>query len=192
MSILIVGGVTMPLLDNYEKQEYINGIIYDMSPSADYRHGIVNLNLYKLISNALKDSLCLVFAENLDWKFNSDKEDYVIPDVMVVCDRKQIKKGQYLGIPKFIAETLSPSTALKDKTLKKELYESKGVPEYWIIDIHSRSIEIYILINHSYKLTNNYILVDDLTDSEYNADVTITMTSFPNVTFKLSDIFDNI
>lgn len=86
----------MPLLDDYRKNEYIDGIIYDMSPSADYRHGIVNLNLYKIISAALKDTLCLVFAENLDWKYDSEKNEYVIPDVMVVCDRKKIKKGNIL------------------------------------------------------------------------------------------------
>ena len=182
----------MPLLDDYRKNEYIDGIIYDMSPSADYRHGIVNLNLFKIISAALKDTLCLVFAENLDWKYDSEKNEYVIPDVMVVCDRKKIKKGQYLGTPKFIAETLSPGTALKDKTIKKELYEEKKVEEYWILDIHSRSIEIYQLENTFYKLVHNHILVDDPTDTDYNADLEIQLHSFPNVSIKLSDIFENV
>lgn len=182
----------MPLLDNYRKQECINGIIYDMSPSADYRHGIVNLMLYKLISDKLKDSLCLVFAENLDWKYDKKNDDYVIPDVMVICDRRKISKGQYLGTPKFIAETLSPSTALKDKTIKKDLYEKKGVEEYWILDIHSRSIEVYHLLNSTYKLVNNYILVDDPADTDYNADTEIVMLSFPDIKLTLSDIFKDI
>lgn len=182
----------MPLLENYQKQEFIDGVIYDISPSADYRHGIVNLNLYKLISSSLKDSLCLVFAENLDWLYNSVTGEYVIPDVIVICDRKNIKKGQYSGTPKFIAETLSPATALKDKTIKKELYEKHSVEEYWILDIHSRSIEIYYLENGSYKLIHNYILVDDPTDTDYNADLKIQLTSFPNVYLKLSDIFENV
>ena len=33
------------LKEDYRKEERINGIVYDMSPSADYRHGIVNSNI---------------------------------------------------------------------------------------------------------------------------------------------------
>ncbi len=38
-------------------------------------------------------------------------DDYVCPDIMIVCDRKHLKGGCYSGVPKFIVETLSPSTA---------------------------------------------------------------------------------
>lgn len=87
---------------------------------------------------------------------------------------------------------MSPGTALKDKTIKKELYEEKKVDEYWILDIHSRSIEIYQLENTFYKLVHNHILVDDSTDTDYNADLEIQLHSFPNVSIKLSDIFENV
>lgn len=42
---------------------------------------------------------------------------------MLVCDRKRLKHSAYHGTPKFIVETLSPATALRDKTEKKEIYE---------------------------------------------------------------------
>ncbi|MFR0962784.1 MAG: hypothetical protein ACLSGB_13750 [Dorea sp.] len=33
----------MPMLkDDYQKTEKINGVIYNMSPAASFRHGIVN------------------------------------------------------------------------------------------------------------------------------------------------------
>lgn len=64
----------MALLKNeYAKEEKINGIIYNMSPSADYRHGIVNNNINTIIKTKLKDSLCLVFMENLDYKYHRRK-----------------------------------------------------------------------------------------------------------------------
>ena len=76
----------------------------------------------------------MVFMGNLDYKYHADiNDDYVIPDVMVACDRKHLKGGSYSGVPKFIAETLSPATALGDKTVKKEIYQNAGVAEYWII-----------------------------------------------------------
>ena len=110
------------LKEDYRKEERINGIVYDMSPSADYRHGIVNSNIHAILKQHLKNSLCLSFMENLDYRYQPEKNnDYVIPDVMLICDRKHLKGGAYTGVPRFIAETLSPATAMKDKTVKKEI-----------------------------------------------------------------------
>ena len=97
------------------KTEKIGGVIYNMSPSPNYLHGIVNNNINTIIKTSLKDSFCLVFMENLDFQYQPDvNDDYIIPDIMVVCDRKKIKGGSYTGVPKFIAETLSPSTSMRE------------------------------------------------------------------------------
>lgn len=88
----------------------------------------------------------MVFMGNLDYKYHADiNDDYVIPDVMVACDRKHLKGGSYSGVPKFIVETLSPAMALRDKTVKKEIYQNAGVAEYWIISSRERAVEIYYL-----------------------------------------------
>ena len=40
----------MPLLEEeYRKEEKINGVIYDMSPSPNYQHGIVDGNIYSIL-----------------------------------------------------------------------------------------------------------------------------------------------
>lgn len=84
------------------------------------QHGIINGNIYTVIKQGLRNSLSLVSIENLDLKYHPDEnDDYVCPDIMVICDRKHLKGGTYSGIPKFIVETLSPSTAKRDKTEKK-------------------------------------------------------------------------
>ena len=76
----------------YEKQEKINGIIVNMSPAPNFRHAIINCNLLRMISNGLKNSLCLVFAENLDFNYHPEiNDDYFCPDIMVICDRKHLK-----------------------------------------------------------------------------------------------------
>ena len=74
----------MPLLkEEYIKEEKINGVIYNMSPSPNYQHGIVDGNIYSIIKNGLKGTLCLPFMEKLDYKYHAqDNDDYVIPDVM--------------------------------------------------------------------------------------------------------------
>ena len=174
------------------KEEKIDGVIYDMSPSANYIHGMVNSNIHTKVKAGLRDSLCLSFMENLDFKYQPEESDnYVIPDVMVICDRKRLRGGSYSGVPKFIVETLSPSTAMRDMSVKKEIYEKAGVSEYWIVS-QQGSVEIYYLEQGSYKLTESYILQDDEEEEEYNAEQVISLREFPNITMTLAEIFENV
>ena len=47
------------------------------------------------------------------------------------------------GAPDFIVEILSPSSSKKDLHEKFDLYERKGVREYWIVDPGNRSIQAF-------------------------------------------------
>ena len=130
--------------------------------------------------------------ENLDYKYHPEEnDDYVVPDIMIIRDRKHLKGGTYSGVPKFIVETLSPSTAMKDKTEKKDAYEKAGVEEYWIVS-PGGSVEIYYLENGKYVLTYSYILQDDREEEDYNAETVITLRAFPHITMMLKDIFEGV
>ena len=75
--------------EEYRRQEKIDGVIHDMSPSPGYQHGIVNGNIHSIIKTGLKNTLCLVFMGNLDFKYHPEEnDDYIIPDIMLICDRK--------------------------------------------------------------------------------------------------------
>lgn len=175
-----------------KKDEKIDGVIYDMSPSPNFRHGIINGNVYRIIANGLKDSLCLVFVENLDFLFHPDvNDDYYCPDIMIICDRKYLKGGTYRGVPKFIMETSSPSTAKKDRTEKKDAYEQAGVEEYWIVSPNG-NLEIYYLDAGKYILEQKYILEEDTEDENYNAETEICLRAFPHIKMVLKDIFENL
>ncbi len=184
----------MPLLkDSYRKEEKIDGVIYDMSPSPNYRHGIVDSNIHTVIKLGLKGSLCLSFIENLDYKYHPQlNDDYVIPDVMIVCDRKHLKGGSYSGVPKFIVETLSPSTAMRDTTTKKDIYEQAGVGEYWIVSCKECMVEIYYLVDGKYVLQDKLILEADKENPHYNAEEKITLRDFPKISMTLADIFEGL
>jgi Uma2 family endonuclease len=49
------------------------------------------------------------------------------------------------GAPDLVIEILSPSSSERDRRLKLELYRSRGVPEYWIVDADARLVEQYRL-----------------------------------------------
>ena len=164
-----------------KKDEKINGVIYDMSPSPGYRHCIVNGNIYRIIGNGLKNSMCFASMENLDFKYHPEEnDDYVCPDIMIVCDRKNLKGSAYSGTPRFIAETLSNATAKRDRTEKKDIYEKAGVEEYWIVSPQG-SVEIYYLESGNYILEQNYMLQNDKEEEDYNGDTEICLKAFPQI-----------
>lgn len=175
------------------RDEKINGIIYAISPSPSYQHGIINGNIYTIIKQGLRNSICLVSMENLDFKYHPDvNDDYLCPDIMVICDRKHLKGGSYSGLPKFIAETLSPSTARKDRKEKMEIYEAAGVEEYWIVSPQGKSVEIYYLEDGKYILNESYMLQDDKDEAHYNADTEISLRAFPHIRMRLEEIFEGM
>ena len=82
------------------KKEKINGTEYIVS-SSDYRHSIVNGNIYSIIKSGLKGSLCLTFMENLDYKKQAqENDDYVSRKTFIrmpelkstgLCRRKNVR-----------------------------------------------------------------------------------------------------
>lgn len=97
---------------------------------------------------------------------------------------------RYHGTPRFVVETLSSSTGHRDKTVKKEIYQKCGVEEYWLVDPHGYSLEIYYLKNGVYELEQYYMYEDDKEEESYNADTKINLRSFPHVEIMLSEIFE--
>ena len=175
-----------------KKDEKINGVIYDMSPSPGYRHCIVNGNIYRIIGNGLKNSMCFASMENLDFKYHPEEnDDYVCPDIMIVCDRKNLKGSAYSGTPRFIAETLSNATAKRDRTEKKDIYEKAGVEEYWIVSPQG-SVEIYYLESGNYILEQNYMLQNDKEEEDYNGYTEICLKAFPQIKMTLGEIFEGM
>jgi Uma2 family endonuclease len=67
----------------------------------------------------------------------------VQPDLFVTppVDGTLPNTWEELGRPILAVEVISPSTAVTDRIEKRELYQRKGVPEYWIIDVDVRSVE---------------------------------------------------
>lgn len=73
--------------------------------------------------------------------------DYLEPDLAFVRgDRAHLVSDRGIeGPPDLVVEILSPSTAHRDRGIKLERYRHFGVPEYWIVDIDGRSVEVWRL-----------------------------------------------
>jgi Uma2 family endonuclease len=68
------------------------------------------------------------------------------PDLVFVrADRLHIvdPEGDVHGVPDLVVEVLSPSNRSYDRNLKRKRYLESGVPEIWLVDINSRSVEVW-------------------------------------------------
>ncbi len=148
------------------KWELIEGMPYAMSPAPIPQHQRVSVNLCILFNEALKKDCnkCKVYMP-IDWKIEDDT--IVQPDLLIVCNKIEKK---FLDFPPIlVVEILSPSTAMKDRGLKFEIYQTQKVKYYIIIDPQFKKIEVYELINNKYEPvavnpnTYHFILEDDCT-----------------------------
>ena len=81
----------------------------------------------------------------------------VVPDVVFFTNesRERIVSGERLtGAPDLVIEILSsgPENIRRDRVAKRQLYGRHGVPEYWMIDLEHRLVEIYHLQDTSLEL----------------------------------------
>jgi Uma2 family endonuclease len=73
-------------------------------------------------------------------------ETTVLQPDLVFVDRDRIDligEQAIEGAPDLLVEVLSSSTAHRDLTEKKRLYETHGVREYWIVDPDSQTVEVF-------------------------------------------------
>ena len=135
-----------------ERVELIDGQIYMMAGASALHQDIV-LNLgYLLKSISKKEKRCFPRIAPYDLKLQRDKDISVVqPDVMVFCADK---------LPCAIFEVLSPSTAYKDKSIKKELYEANGITEYFLVNIEFQTIDKFILLDEKYIYDRVYGVED--------------------------------
>lgn len=121
--------------------ELWNGIAVSMSPSPFGNHQMVLVNLVAELRTALRaiDCNATVLCE-IDWIISRDT--VVRPDALVVCG--SVPEGHVETIPTLVAEILSPSTAERDRTHKRDLYDNAGVETYLILDPQKNTVETYL------------------------------------------------
>ena len=135
-----------------ERWELINGEAWDMSPAPTRKHQHISKKLLYQIEDYLKDKDCELYNAPFDVRLPENKEnsDYEIdtvvqPDLLIVCDTSKLDEAGCKGAPDWIIEILSPSTAVKDLNDKYQLYQARGVKEYWIVDPANKYLTVYLL-----------------------------------------------
>ena len=132
--------------------ELIGGIPYAMSPQPVPKHQRISTNLCSEFRHALKscNNYCKVY-QPIDYKIT--EHTILQPDMLVVCGN--ITKKYLDFAPALVAELLSPSTALKDRHTKFEIYQSQGIRYFLIISCDTEVVEVFELLDGKYELKDS-------------------------------------
>ena len=159
-----------------ERWEIIDGEAYMMSPAPTTRHQAISRELFGSLFDFLKGHKCKLFSSPIDVKLS--EEDIVQPDIVVVCDEKQIRETHIEGAPALAVEIVSPSSAVHDRMRKMHLYAKAGVKEYWIVTPHPSMVEIFLLDGKNYRM-----------HKAFGRDDVLVSGIFKNLRINLKEVF---
>jgi Uma2 family endonuclease len=133
------------LPDDGKRYEIANGILLLVPSSTGSHQDTVGEVFFHLRSHVKLPGLGLVSQAPSVVELSS--KDVFQPDIFVVMndhlDRVQEKK--FVGAPDLVVEVASPGTVAFDRLTKYDAYERTGVPEYWIVNLERRTVEVFVL-----------------------------------------------
>jgi len=167
--------------DDGLRYEVIDGVLEMMSPSPTATHQDISLDLILELSSHCKSDY-KIYAAPFDLILS--KTNTVQPDLMMIHrSRLHIVTPRGVeGPPDLVVEILSPGSRKRDKVKKMAVYEKHAVPEYWVIDPETRTLEQYQLNDGGH-----YELCD-----LFEGDERVHSDKLPCVAFAISDIFKDV
>ncbi len=142
--VLPVPRFTIDMLDDFpddgNRYELLEGTLL-VTPAPAWDHQVIATRLVLLLGNALGADAQVVAVGAIQRGKNTQLQ----PDILVVppgygpkANWRQIH-GWWLAV-----EVMSPSSRIYDREVKRAAYLALGVQEYWLVDLGSRSIEIWV------------------------------------------------
>jgi Uma2 family endonuclease len=126
------------LPDDGNRYECVDGELL-VTPSPAAPHQWIVIAVLKLLARYTEETgLGLTFTAPLDVEFH-DKA-LAQPDIFVMRQPADPASPLEVRDLLLVIEVLSPTTARRDRGIKRELYMRTGVREYWIVDPDSRGV----------------------------------------------------
>jgi Uma2 family endonuclease len=129
------------LPDDGNRYEIIDGELFvTPAPSLDHQEAV--LRFATLLSDYVRrEGIGYLVVSPADVTFSKSRS--VQPDLFVVpsADGRRPRHFRDVGRLLLAVEILSPSTARADRVAKRTLFREEHVPEYWIVDLDSRTVD---------------------------------------------------
>lgn len=128
------------LPDDGNRYEVVDGELL-VTPAPSWTHQRVSLRLAERLSPYCVELGLECLVAPADVSFSPRR--VVEPDLFVVplIDGRPATRFEEVGRLVLAVEVLSPASARADRYVKRRLYQSEGVPEFWLVDAANRCIE---------------------------------------------------
>ncbi len=119
-------------------------------------HQRLGKRLFRLMLSAEDDGLGWLYFAPVDVVLTD--HDVVQPDLLFISKERAdiITAANVQGAPDLVVEILSPSTARRDWTQKRELYARHGVKEMWLVDPEERKLWALVLRDGNLEVAGEY------------------------------------
>jgi Uma2 family endonuclease len=136
--------------DDGLRREVIGGELFVTPPPAIKHQRLSREIEFRLLTYLREHELGEVLNAPVGLRLSD--EDVVEPDLVVVFFQGGATIGEQaiFGAADIVVEILSPGTAKRDLVVKRALYESAGVREYWIVDPEAKTVEVLRLDGAAY------------------------------------------
>ena len=165
--------------DDGNRYEVVNGTL-ELMPGPNAAHQSVGGELFHLMKLMCRSDY-LVFVAPFDVILSP--VDVRQPDIMLVHRSRAgiVTMRGIEGAPDLVVEVMSPGSRKRDKIGKAETYAKYGVPEYWIIDPESVTLERYVL--HGER----FVLADFFEENDQ-----VVSDKVPCALFRVRDLFSDM
>ena len=117
-----------------ERVELLHGMLVEMSPQGE-PHARITAWLAHAIGTVLSIDAYDVRSPS---PFAATDDSMPEPDVSV---SRRTARGPHSGSTELLIE-VAGSSLTKDRDIKTEIYAEAGVPEYWIVDLRSSTVDV--------------------------------------------------
>jgi Uma2 family endonuclease len=122
-----------------ERWELVDGEVL-VTPSPHWVHQRIVTRLLELLATYVRsEELGEAFVSPLDVKLEPGL--VLQPDLLVVPNGELRSRDDIVRRLLLAVETISPSSARHDRVTKRPRYQRNRVPEYWIVDDSSQTVE---------------------------------------------------
>jgi Uma2 family endonuclease len=155
-----------------QRIELLGGVLVEMSPQGTAHSSAVTILAQRLIQQLEGRAVVRV-----QMPFAASDVSEPEPNIAVVPLRSYARAHPAAA---YLLIEVCDSSAAKDHGLKARLYAAAGVPEYWVVDVSSRSVKA-----HTGPSPDGYASTTDHTGDEH-----IAPREFQDVAVSVSKLFE--
>jgi Uma2 family endonuclease len=146
--------LTLP--DDGKRYEIVNGVLLSTPPSTGSHQDTIGEVCFYLWSHVKLAGLGLVIQA--PYIVGLSAKDVFQHDIFVVMNahRDKVQEKKIVDAPDLVVEVSTFGTAAFDRLTKYDTYEYAGVPEYWILNLERRTVEVFVLDGDEYQSLGDF------------------------------------